>query len=238
MKLTTVLSRKTPRVSGEIIGWLILAGVLLVSASVGHAQELTYVRMLHGLISGPKVDFYLDGKKHLNDQTYGNISKYLRLPNGRHRFEVRASEAPHFTLSKYRSSAGNFFTVVPYGTVARPRLLVLKEDGGRPMREWMAKSKVFVCHLSPSAKRFNLRISYNGGRFRPFINSLSYGQVKTAYVPDGTATVQVRVGKNVIRTMQVNMRPGRRHSMFLIGQIGSTSDKSAFKLIHEDAASQ
>jgi hypothetical protein len=204
-----------------------------------HAQELTYVRMINGIVNGPKVDFYLDGKKHLNDQTFGNISKYLRLPNGYHRFEVRASEQPMFrTVAKNARSFGDFWTVVPYGTVARPHLLLLREDQGRPMREWMTRSRVFVANLSPNARRINIRLSYNNGRFRPFIRSLGYGHVKTAYVPAGTATVQVRSGTSVIRTMQVNMRPGRRHSMFLIGNVGATSESAAFKLIHEDAASQ
>jgi hypothetical protein len=222
-----------------IAGCLLAGAFLLGSVQACRAQKLTYVRMLHGLTNGPKVDFYLDGKKHLNDQNYGDISKYLRLPNGRHHFQVRASEAPHFSpLSDYRSSYGDFFTVVPYGTVSNPHLLVLREDAGRPMRQWMNHARVFVCNLSPSARRCNVRISYNGGRFRPFIRSLNYGQVKTAYSPAGTATVQVRVGTNVVRTVMVNMRPGRRHSMFLIGKIGSTAENSAFKLIHEDAASQ
>lgn len=218
---------------------LLVLPLLLGVVQTAQAQQLTYVRMLNGIVYGPKVDFHLDGEKHLNDQTYGNVSKYLRLPNGPHRFEVRASEAPRFSpLTQYRRTAGDFFTVVPYGTVTRPRLLVLREDAGKPMRQWMNQSRVFVANLSPTGRVLNVRLSYNGKRFRPMINSLRYGQVKTAYVPAGTAKVQVRVGKSVIRTMNVNMRPGRRHSMFLIGNIGATAGNAAFKLVHEDAASQ
>jgi hypothetical protein len=218
---------------------VVLLALLFSSVQTATAQQLTYVRMLNGIIYGPKVDFHLDGKKHLNDQTFGNISKYLRLPNGYHRFEVRASESPRFRpLVQYRRSFGDFWTVVPYGPVTNPRLLVLREDAGKPMRQWMNHSRVFVANLSPNARRISVRVSYNGGRYRPMINSLGYGQVKIAYVPAGTATVQVRNGGRVIRTMKVNMRPGRRHSMFMIGNIGATSENGAFKLVHEDAASQ
>jgi hypothetical protein len=199
------------------------------------AQELSYVRIVHAVPGLDKVDFYIDGKKHLNDITYSAVTKYLRIPNGRRNFRFILNGTAIPFSDAYRNVNRAFYTLVIYGPRARPRVMILNESAGVSPRA--NQSRVTLLNLSDNSRPLTLGASYNGTRYRRFVSNVRYGTAKYFYAPSGDVNLLLKSGNSTIRTQKSTLRPGRRHTYFIIGRIGAPG-KLNLRLMDEDAASQ
>jgi hypothetical protein len=199
------------------------------------AQEMSYVRLVYAVVDAPKIDFYIDGKKQLNDVTYSAVTKYLRVPNGRRHFRFIANGTAVPFIDTYRMLNRDFYTLVVYGPRNRPRLMVLNESAGASAPANYAR--VTLLNLSPNARPLSLGASYNGTRYRRLIGNVRYGSGKYFYAPAGDANLLLKSGNSTVRTQKSTLRPGRRHTYFIIGRVGAPGINN-LRLMDEDAASQ
>jgi hypothetical protein len=71
-------------------------GLIVVASAPAQARDRpsqfpnsSYIRFLQSLPNAPKVDIYINGRKLVNDLTFGSTTKYIRVGAGRHRIETR-----------------------------------------------------------------------------------------------------------------------------------------------------
>ncbi len=203
-------------------------GVLAVAASTcdpAHArnrdleQPTTFVRVLQAVPGGPKIDFYVDGKKELNDYKFGGLSNYVKLPAGHHSFSLWSNRPARPILTGERSlRPAGFYTIAAYGEASRPRLLTFEDSGGSVGSN---ESRLTVFHLSPQSPPVEvLATTRSGGTYRLF-NRLRFGQIRASYVPSTSTTLRVRIGGRTIKTINgFKPRPGQKYNAYLIGDIG------------------
>ncbi len=223
------------------VGLSLLAGAGLgaVGASPAGAKEAriagpaSFVRVLHAISGGPKVDVYIDGKKQLNDYTYGGLSKYLRLSAGYHAFSVRSNDPARTVLAGGRTlSSGGFYTIAAYGVPSRPRLLTFQDSGGSVA---FNQARLTVFHLSPNTPPLEVLATVKAtGRTYRLFNRLRYGQIRASYVPAVPMTIRLRVNGHTIKTITgVEPRAGRKYAAYAIGNEGQD-----FKILLDVTASQ
>jgi hypothetical protein len=232
----------------RVLGWRVLAAfVALLALSGMHAARAedqadqypnsTFVRVLHAIPDGPKVDVYFDGKKQANDFRFGSLSKYMRLPAGIHRVSVLKNN-PSRTLfsSTRRFRLNRFYTVMAYGTPSRPVFRVLDETSGT-IHPRLAR--LYVSHLSASAPPVDIIGRTEGGRWFTLVRGLRYGQTRTLLVRPTDATLYVRARGNTIHTIgDVELQAGRRYSAFAFGRVGAKGDDKKFQVFLDPSASQ
>jgi hypothetical protein len=234
----------------RVLEWRMLAmlmALLTLSVSVRHAQAAdeadeyprsTYVRVLHAVPQGPKVDVYFDGKKQANDFRFGSLSKYMRLPAGIHRVSVMTNGSPSRTLfsSSRRFRINRFYTVMAYGTQSRPVFRVLDETSGTTHPRM---ARVYVSHLSAGAPAVDVVARTEGGRWVTLLRGLRYGQTRTLLVSPTKATLYLRSGGYVVHTIPgVELQAGRRYSAFAFGRVGARGDDHKFQVFLDPSASQ
>lgn len=196
----------------------------------------SYVRILHAIPGAPKVDVYVDGKKTLNDITFGGLSKYLRMPAGTHRFSIIANPTGRVLATGYRVLLRNrFHTAAAVGTKGRPVLKVHNETLGRRVP---TRAHVFVFHYAPGAPAVDVVALLPGARVLPLVRRLRYGQTRAVLVPPGPTTIQLRSGRRVIYTLPPGeLQGGRRYSAFAIGRVDRTGPQ-AFRVLLDVSSSQ
>lgn len=196
----------------------------------------SYVRILHAIPGAPKVDVYVDGKKTLNDITFGSITKYLRMPAGTHRFSIIANPTGRVLATGYRVLLRNrFHTAAAVGTKGRPVLKVHNETLGRRVP---TRAHVFAFHYAPGAPAVDIVALLPGARVRTLVRRLRYGQTRAVLVPPGPTTLQVRSGGHVLYTLPSGeLQGGRRYSAFAIGRLGRTREQ-AFRVLLDVSSSQ
>jgi hypothetical protein len=213
----------------------VLAALISTASRPAQAQEMSYVRVVHALEGKGEVDFFIDGKKQLNDLTYSAVTKYLRVPNGRRNFRFIANGTSIPFVDAYRRVNRDFYTIVIYGHTGRPRVMILNESAGTPPSA--NYSRVTLLNLSRNSRPLSLGASYNGTRFRRFVSNVGYGSAKYFYAPAGDVNLMLKSGNSTIRTQKSTLRPGRRHTYFIIGRVGAPGEFN-LRLMDEDAASQ
>lgn len=218
---------------GLLFALLVMLGV---HARASHAQAMAYVRMVHANLNTPKVDYYLDGKKMLNDVTYAAVTKYQRVPSGRHILRFAGNERGGTLATAYKTmQPGGFYTAILYGLSVRPRVVVQSEVyGSTPLTR---QSRVYLYHLSPGTSPLTLRALYSDGRVRTLARYVPYARPRTFLAPEGEVTLHLYARNRLIRTQKSTLRPGRRHSYFIIGKVGAPGADN-LRLMDEDAASQ
>lgn len=222
------------------LGALSLLGVLVFSGAARAKDEpmpnSSYLRILHAIPGAPKVDVYVDGKKKLNDITFGALTKYLRMPAGTHRISIVANPTGRVLATGYRSLLRNrFHTAAAVGTKGRPRLRVHNETLGRRVP---TRAHVFAFHYAPGAPPLDVVALKPDGRVLRLFRHLRFGQTRAVLAPPGPATIQVRAGGRVIRTLPPGeLQGGRRYSAFAIGRIGRAGPQ-AFRVLLNVSSSQ
>lgn len=183
------------------------------------AGPVSFVRVLNAVDGGPKVDFYIDGQRKLNDFKLGGISAYLRLPAGRHTFTVRSNNPSRVLVSGARTFGSNqFVTVGAYGSSRRPRLLAFNDSSG-PVA--FGKARLTAFHLSPGTPAVDVIGTTGTGRTYRLFSRLRYGQIRAAYVPAVPMTIRLRSNGVTLKTLEgIEPRAGRKYAAYAIGRAG------------------
>ena len=200
------------------------------------AGPSSFVRVLHAIPAGSKVDVSIDGNKTLNDYEFGGLSKYLRVSPGRHTFRITTNNPSRVMLSGSANlRGGSFYTIIARGTPFRPRLSVANESAGTVPYN---RSRVSVYHLSPGSPRLDvLGYTAAGGAYR-LLRGIGYGQSRNAGIASVPMTIKLRANGRVIKTVTgFEPRAGRRYSAFVIGRIGGVGNKK-FQVLLDASASQ
>ncbi len=214
------------------LGFALGAGTAAQAKDPSIAGPTTFVRVLHAVSGGPKVDVYIDGTKRLNDYSYGGLSKYMRLTAGYHSFSVR-SNSPARTLlaGAHTFRSGQFYTISAYGVPMRPRLLTFQDSGGSVA---YGQSRLTFFHLAPNMQPIEVIATTKNGRTYRLFSRLRYGQIRASYVPSVPLTIRLRVNGRTIKTITgVEPRAGRKYAAYAIGQAGLD-----FKVLLDVTASQ
>ena len=199
-------------------------------------ETQSYVRLLHAMPRGPKVDVYIDGTKKFNDADFGSLSKYLALPAGYHSFSIvtnAENNQPERTLlSRARTlRGGSYYTVGPYGVKEQPKLLAFSDSSGGLQAD---TARLTLFHLSPGAPPFDVFAVTQTGRTYRLATHLKYGQIRAVYVPPVPMTIRFMVGRSVYKTVtDVSPRAATKYAAFALGRVGQN-----FRVVLEQAARQ
>ena len=194
----------------------------------------SYVRLLHAMPRGPKVDVYIDGAKKFNDADFGSLSKYIALPAGYHSFSIVTNAEPkqpeRTLLSRARTlRGGSYYTVGPYGVKEQPKLLAFSDSSGGLQAD---TARLTLFHLSPGAPPFDVYAVTQTGRTYRLATRLKYGQIRAIYVPPVPMTIRFMVGRSVYKTVtDVAPRAATKYDIFALGRVGQN-----FRVVMEDAA--
>ena len=214
-------------------------GALALATLPANAQKMatetqSYVRLLHAMPRGPKVDVYIDGQKKFNDLEFGSLSKYLKLPAGYHSFSIvtnaEGNQPERTLLSRARTlRGGSYYTIGPYGEKAQPKLLAFSDSSGGLQTD---TARLTLFHLSPGAPPFDVFAVTQTGRTYRLASHLKYGQIRAVYVPPVPMTIRFMVGRSVYKTVTgVSLRAATKYSVFALGRVGQN-----FRVVLETAA--
>lgn len=211
-------------------------GAICGLATVGVAQSAqaqdSFVRVLHALPGGPKVDFYFDGQKTLNDYRFGGNSKYVKVPSGYRRISVRSNDPARTLFSRTpRLRPNDFYTGIAWGTPSRPRFTLHNDSAGNvPFN----RARITFFHLSPGLPPVDVVGTTQTGRSYRFLRGLRYGQIRYAHVPAVPMTIRlVAYGRTVKTYTGAEPRAGRKYSAYAIGR-----PRESFNLFLDTTASQ
>lgn len=215
------------------------ASILPLSHTPAHAQKMavetqSYVRLLHAMPRGPKVDVYIDGEKKFNDIEFGSLSKYVKLPAGYHSFSIvtnaEANQPERTLLSRARTlRGGSYYTVGPYGILESPKLLAFSDSSGGLQTD---TARLTLFHLSPGAPPFDVFAITQTGRTYRLASRLKYGQIRAVYVPPVPMTIRFMVNRSVYKTVSgVSPRAATKYDIFALGRVGQN-----FRVVLETAA--
>lgn len=204
----------------------------LGAAPAAEAQD-SFVRVLHALPGGPKVDFYFDGQKTLNDYRFGGNSKYVKLPSGFRQIAVRSNNPSRTLFSRTpRLAANSFYTGIAWGTPAHPRFTIHNDSAGDvPFN----RARITFFHLSPGLPPVDVvGTSVATGRTYRFLRRLRYGQIRYANVPAIPMTIRLVAGGRTVKTYTgAEPRAGRKYSAYAMGV-----PRQSFNLFLDTTASQ
>ncbi len=226
------------------INWKISLGAALGAAVLGSAGlstraddpkiagPTTFVRVLHAVPGGSKVDVYIDGKKRLNDVTFGAITKYQRFPSGRHSFRIESNNPTRVVASGTSTlRSGDFYTLSTFGTPSYPRFLAIDDSaGGVPF----GRARVTFTNFSPGLAPVDVVATTENGSTYRIARRLRYGTASAAALPAAPMTIRLMSGGRVVGTIYgVHPREGRKYAAYAIGRPGVN-----FRAIMDVTASQ
>ena len=140
-----------------------VAGAALLVGPAGAASAATgdaMVRVAHLSPDAPSVDVYVNGAKTLSGVSYKTVSKYLSVPPGQYRFEVRPAGADVGSKAVIDASdtlaAGKAVTVAAVGALANIKGQVYSDDISAPAS---GKAKVRVVHAAPEVPAVDVAVA-------------------------------------------------------------------------------
>jgi hypothetical protein len=212
---------------GHAFGVALALGATASTCSPARADDpniagpTSFVRVLHAVAYGPKVDVYIDGQKKLNDVEFGAISKYLRVRAGYHTFRIMTNNPARTILSSARTlRRGDFYTLSAWGNGRRPRLLAFNDSGGSVAYN---RARLTAFHLAPGLAPVDVIATTQTGRTYRLFRGLRYGQIRASYVPAVPMTIRFTRGGRTIKTITgVEPRAGRKYAAYAMGVPGQT----------------
>jgi hypothetical protein len=192
----------------------------------------SFVRVLHGLSLGQKVDVYIDGSKKLNDVEFSALSKYLRVPSGKRSIRIVTNDPPHTLVATSRVFArDSFYTFGIYGVPRSLHVLAANDSLSKPS---YGNAHLRVYHLSPGMPSFDVVGYIRGGDIIPLVRNVRYGTSRAASIPAIPMTVRLVRNGRILKTVTgVDPRAGRKYAAYAIGRPARN-----FRLLLDVTASQ
>lgn len=219
----------TPRLL-QRAGLLVLAVALLVlpgaagaatsDATPGNAM----VRVAHFSPDAPAVDVYVNGNKTLSGVPYKTVSKYLSVPSGTYRFEVRPAGADPSSKAVIDASsplqAGQAATVAAIGALANIQGKVYVDDLSAPTS---GKAKVRVIHAASEVPAVDVAVA--GGP--TLFSGVSYpNATRYAEVAAGSYNLEVRPAgsQNAVLSATQAVTAGNIYTIAAMGGAGKSPE--------------
>ncbi len=195
----------------------VLAPMNAAHSAPADNEPVAFVRFLHALSLGTKVDVTVDGDKILNDVEFGAITKYIRVRSGYRSIHITTNNPTRTLLLTSRNFRQNdFYTLSPYGTPTRLRFLADNDSTGTPA---FGRAQLTAYHLSPGLSPFDVVAYLPGGRIQPLIRNVRYGQSRRANVPATAMTVRLVRNGRILKTLPgVHPREGRKYAAYAFGR--------------------
>ena len=198
-----------------------VAGVALLGTGAGSASAAAdaMVRVAHLSPNAPNVDVYVNGHKTLSGVSYKTVSKYLKVPAGQYRFEVRPAGASASSKAVIdatsRLSSGNAVTVAAVGALANISGKIYTDNLSAPAS---GQAKVRVIHAAASVPAVDVGVAGGPTLFRgaTFPNATDYASVKAGSYP-----LQVR-GAGSSQALLSATQSVRAGSIYTIAAIGGS----------------
>lgn len=211
-------------------GLLVLAVALLVlpgaarAATSGATSGNAMVRVAHFSPDAPAVDVYVNGNKTLSGVPYKTVSKYLSVPSGTYRFEVRPAGADPFSKAVIDASsplqAGQAATVAAIGALANIHGKVYVDDLSAPTS---GKAKVRVIHAASEVPAVDVAVA--GGP--TLFSGVSYpNATRYAEVAAGSYHLEVRPAgsQNAVLSATQAVTAGNIYTIAAIGGAGKSPE--------------
>lgn len=186
-------------------------------------QGTTYIRVLHAVANGPSVDVYIDGGKKSENIGFKSISDYFGVPSGLRTISLKkAGTQEEVAMLKKTAMADKHYVVAAVTMDAKPNLLMQNEETGKPNP---AKASLRVYHLVPGAPAVQITTPSARGKdkMRTMLKDLEFGKSRSATLPTGTASVQVRLGDKLLKEVPATVEAGKRYAAFAIGSAGDVN---------------
>ena len=183
-----------------------------------------FVRVLHAIPNGPKVDVFVGSLKLASKRGFTGISSYVPVKNGKNSFKVfnAGKTSPVIVADSFTFARGNYYTIAIYGKKV-PQLLSINESKGK---ENMEKARVRVVHLAPGSPELLVTAPSTRGDlgYSKFISKpLEYGKTGSKLIAPKTTTLQIRTEDKLLKeTPEMNFEAGKRYSAFIIGEVIGT----------------
>jgi hypothetical protein len=219
------------------MGLAVFGGPAQAKDEKSWAPRSSYVRILHAIPNGPKVDVFVDSTKILNDVVFdSSVSKYIRVPAGYHRVRIVANNPSHtlYNVSTHLR-INRFYTVAAVGNALRPRVRLIDETRATTNPR---QARISITHFSAGTPAIDIGARTVSGRYVKIVSSLNDRQTRTIWLTPGKYEQFVRANGRVIKRIDdAEPQAGRRYAGYAVGNPGS-SGINAFNLIFDVAASQ
>ncbi|RYG64301.1 DUF4397 domain-containing protein [bacterium] len=209
-------------------------GLAMTTSLPAHAVGRdAFVRVVHAVTDGSKVDVFVDGDKKWNDVEFSGVTKYIRVPRGTHNIRIETNNPSRTLVNTTRSFRdGYFYTVGAYGTPSRPRTFSHDDSSGAIPYD---HSTITFFNLATGGPTFDARatISQNGDMLR-IVRGVRYGQAKVAVTPALPQSLRLLSGSRTLKTLTgAKPRAGRKYAAFVVGRV-----ERNYRVILVNAASQ
>lgn len=205
------------------------------------ARGTAYVRVLHAIAGGPRVDVYVDGKKTLDDVAFKTISDYMAVPSGQRTLSINSATKTEALVSEKKNLvADKYYTVAATTTAGKPSFFVQNESSGK-MKEGQAQIRVF--HLAAGAPPVDITTpstnkNAKNGYARIVPAGLAFKKTSSRQITPRTYTLQVRAGDKLLKEVpNVQIEAGKRYSVFAVGKADGAGDE-AFDVIVKTAGAK
>jgi hypothetical protein len=198
------------------IHFVVLALALTLTLRPSQAAD-AFVRVLHGVSLGTKVDVHIDGNKKYNDVEFGKLTKYIRIPAGVRAIRVTTNNPSRTIISSTRSfRRGEFFTLGLYGLPNNLRLENASDSSGEPR---YGQARITAYNFSPNQPAFDVVAYMRGGRIVPLIRNVGYGKGKAGNIPAQALTVRLVRNGRILKTITgVSPKAGRKYALYAVGR--------------------
>lgn len=197
----------------------------------------TFVRVLHAIPSGTKVDVFVGPVKLASNRGFTGITSYVSVKIGKTPVKVLATgtESPVIVTDSFNLKPGKHYTIAIYGKRS-PVLVSIDESRGKASLE---KARVRAIHLSPGAPELLVTAPSERSRTgyaRIAAKAIKYGKTGSKLTVPKTTTIQLRTieGKLIKETKPLTFEANQRYSAFIIGEIGG-SGKNALDVLVKSA---
>ena len=197
---------------------LCLATLLLLAPAAGAQSATAAVRVAHFAPDAPALDVYIGGERVLSNVSFGTVSNYLRLPDGRATVKVVPTGAPAgnqgLVEANVTVAGGQAYTIAATGQVATIQGTVFSDSLRTPAA---GKAKVRLVHTSPNAPAVDVAVAGGPVLFRniSFRSASDYIEVDA-----GTYNLEVRpAGQTVVALAVpgVSLQAGVTYTVFGLG---------------------
>lgn len=184
--------------------------------------RLSAMKVAHMSPDAPNVDVYLNGLRVLEDVPFKTVSGNLTLHRGEYRVQVTpAGEGVDAAVIDATLELGPYaYTAIAAGEVTgegdRPFGALLQQSDLGPLDEGTSRVRFF--HLSPDAPSVDI---VPEGTDDPLFADVGYSQNRTAEVPAGGYTLQVRPAgsQDVVAQFDVSLAGGWVYTGYAVGYV-------------------
>jgi Domain of unknown function (DUF4397) len=196
---------------------LLMAAAAMVP-SVGSAQTMNKVRVMHASPDAPPVDVYVGGNKVLSNVPFFTTSGYLSLPDGVYQVAVTpAGESTDVSVlvGDLTVSGGTTVTLAAVNTLENIEV-VLYEDELAPVA---GQARVKVIHASPDAVAVDVKLA---GTSTAVVSNAPFKASATLTVPAGSYAFDITpAGSSTVAftTDSLKFEAGWTYTLVATGEI-------------------